>query len=73
MTNYDRLIDAIKDYLYTEYLSGKCGDNWDETAAATTAHEILKIVEEFQQKRAAMWQLKNLHTDPPTVHRIMYS
>lgn len=54
MTNYDRLIDAIKDYLYTEYLSGKCGDNWDETAAATTAHEILKIVEEFQQKRAAM-------------------
>jgi len=54
MTNYDKLIDSIKEYLYSEHLSGKCGEPWNEDEASKTAHEVLLIVEEFQQKRVAM-------------------
>lgn len=51
MTHYDRLMDAIKDHLYTFYVSGQQLDKWDETDAQETARSILFAVEEFQQKR----------------------
>lgn len=56
MTHYDRLIDTIKDHLYTQYISGLHNDGWDESDAQETADDILKAVEEFQDKRTKLNQ-----------------
>jgi hypothetical protein len=56
MTHYDKLMDAIKDHLYTYYTSGQKGDGWDEADAQESAQMILQAVEEFQQKRAKLSQ-----------------
>ena len=48
MTKYDKLMDAIKDYLYTYYISGQQGDGWDESDAQEVSHAILEAVEKFQ-------------------------
>ena len=41
-------MDAIKDHLYSCYVSGHQGDGWDEADAQESAHMILKAVEEYQ-------------------------
>jgi hypothetical protein len=58
MTHYDKLMDAIKDHLYTYYISGQQGDGWDEADAQESARMILEAVEEFQTKRTRinMWR-----------------
>jgi|Laugresu1bdmlbsd_1035121.scaffolds.fasta_scaffold04049_8 hypothetical protein len=48
MTKYDKLMDVIKDHLYSYYISGQQGDNWGEEDAKESAHQILIAVEEFQ-------------------------
>jgi hypothetical protein len=48
MTHYDKLIDSITNEIYSLYL---IANNWDEIEAKQTAHKILTLVEEFQQKR----------------------
>lgn len=48
MTRYDKLMDVIKDHLYSYYISGKHKDSWDEHDAKNSAKEILYAVEEFQ-------------------------
>jgi hypothetical protein len=48
MTHYDKLIDAIKNEIYNLYTTT---DSWEENEANQTAHKILTLVEEFQQKR----------------------
>lgn len=48
MTKYDRLMDTIKDHLYSYYISGQQGDGWDESDAVESAHMILEAVEQFQ-------------------------
>ena len=49
MTNYDRLIDTIKQELY-EYWTDTA--LWDESKANKTSHKILQHVEEFQNLRS---------------------
>lgn len=56
MTNYDRLMDVIKDHLYGYYISGTHKDGWDESDAQETASMILQAVEEFQDKRTKLNQ-----------------
>jgi hypothetical protein len=56
MTHYDKLMDAIKDQLYSYYISGQQNDGWDEADAQESAKIILDAVEEFQQKRAKLTQ-----------------
>ena len=51
MTHYDRLIDSIKDHLYSYYVNGQQKDKWNETDANESAQMILQTVEEFQAKR----------------------
>ena len=51
MTHYDKLIDSIKGEIYQLYTNI---DSWDEQKASQTAHKILTLVEEFQQKRATI-------------------
>ena len=48
MTNYDKLIDSIKQELYEYYSNISV---WDEQKANKTSHKILQIVEEFQSNR----------------------
>jgi hypothetical protein len=48
MTQYDKLMDVIKDHLYAYYLSGQKDDGWDEADAKESAHMILEVVEKFQ-------------------------
>jgi hypothetical protein len=48
MTHYDKLIDSIKNEIYNLYTTT---DSWKENEANETAHKILTLVEEFQQKR----------------------
>lgn len=48
MTNYDKLIDSIKQELYEFHSSTAL---WDEKDANETSHRILEIVEEFQSNR----------------------
>ena len=50
MTNYDRLMDTIKDHLYGYYISGQHNDGWDESDAQESSMMILEAVEEFQSK-----------------------
>ena len=56
MTHYDKLIDAISDKLYTWYVTGQMDSQFDDKMAKEDAHEILKIVEEFQSKREQLKQ-----------------
>jgi hypothetical protein len=56
MTHYDKLVDTIKDHLYSCYISGQQHDGWDEADANESAQMILKAVEEFQQIRAKINQ-----------------
>jgi hypothetical protein len=49
MTNYDKLIDAISNEIYSLNLSN---ESWNEEAAKKTSRKILEIVEEFQQIRS---------------------
>jgi hypothetical protein len=56
MTHYDKLMDVIKDHLYSCYVSGQQGDGWDEADAQESAKMILDAVEEFQQKRTKLLQ-----------------
>ena len=56
MTHYDKLMDVIKDELYSCYVSGKQGDGWDEASAQESAQMILQAVEEFQEKRVKLSQ-----------------
>lgn len=48
MTRYDKLMDTIKDHLYSYFISGQQGDGWDESDATEAAHAILQAVEEYQ-------------------------
>lgn len=56
MTHYDKLIDSIKIYLNAYYVSGQANLGWDEKDADVSAHSILKVVEEFQEKRNKQWR-----------------
>lgn len=56
MTHYDRLIDTIKDHLYTYYICGQHNDGWDEADAQETSAMILQAVEEFQNNRTKLNQ-----------------
>lgn len=56
MTNYDKLMDTIKDHLYGYYISGQHDDKWDEDDAQSSAKSILEAVEEFQSKSAKLNQ-----------------
>jgi hypothetical protein len=56
MTHYDKLMDVIKDQLYTYYIGGQHNDGWDEADACESAQLILQAVEEFQQKRVNLSQ-----------------
>ena len=47
MTHYDRLMDSISEEIYTIWQK----DTWDEGVAKEKSYAILKLVEEFQQKR----------------------
>jgi len=51
MTYYDKLIDSISDKLYTWYVTGQVDSQFDDEMAKKDAHEILTIVEEFQNIR----------------------
>lgn len=51
MTHYDKLIDSIKNQIYSLY---NTTDGWDENEATLISHKILTIVEEFQQKRVVI-------------------
>jgi hypothetical protein len=53
MTRYDKLMDIIKDHLYSYYISGQQGDGWDEADAHETSHAILQAVEEYQSSPLA--------------------
>ena len=48
MTNYDKLMDVIKDHLYAYYITGQHNDGWDESDAKESAHMILETVEKYQ-------------------------
>jgi len=48
MTKYDKLIDVIKQHLYTYYIDGEQQNGWDELKANESAHKILQTVEEYQ-------------------------
>lgn len=54
MTKYDMLIDAVNQKLYEVYKMGQSLDeeDWDDEYAGVISHEILEIVEEFQQSRS---------------------
>lgn len=51
MTNYDKLIDAISNEIYTLNLSN---ESWNEDEAKKTSRRILEIVEEFQQNQSLL-------------------
>lgn len=53
MTRYDKLMDIIKDHLYSYYISGQQGDGWDESDAQEVSHAILLVVEEYQSSPLA--------------------
>lgn len=48
MTPYDKLMDNIKDHLYSYYNKGQQNDGWDEADAVESAYMILQAVEEYQ-------------------------
>lgn len=52
MTHYDRLVDRIVEEIYFFWKDGQNGFDWDESLAKEKSDEILKMVEEFQSKRA---------------------
>lgn len=57
MTQYDKLMDVIKNHLYAYYLSGQKDDGWDEADAKESAHIILQAVEEYQSvPTVARWR-----------------
>lgn len=56
MTNYDKLMDVIKDYLFLYYSRGKDRDEWYEKDAEETSRSILEAVEEFQSKSTQIGQ-----------------
>jgi hypothetical protein len=51
MTNYDKLIDSISNEIYILNVSN---ETWNEDASKETSKRILKIVEEFQDKRSQL-------------------
>jgi hypothetical protein len=52
MTHYDKLIDSIVEEMW--YLWGANTTDWNESDAKLRAHNILKIVEEFQFTRTKL-------------------
>jgi hypothetical protein len=56
MTHYDKLIDSIENTLYTWYVTGQMDSHFNDEMAKRDAHEVLKMVEEFQQKRTDIKQ-----------------
>lgn len=57
MTQYDKLMDSIKNHLYAYYLSGHHDAGWDEADAKESAHTILQAVEEYQSvPTVARWR-----------------
>jgi hypothetical protein len=56
MTHYDKLIDSISDKLYTWYVIGQMDSQFDSKLVKKEAHEILTIVEEFQNNRTKVNQ-----------------
>lgn len=58
MTHYDKLIDSIKTQLYAYHMQGMAVVEWDEIDAEVSAKRILRMVEEFQQKRSNLTTTK---------------
>ena len=56
MTHYDRLIDSITDKLYIWYVTGQMDSQFNDEMAKKDAHEILTMVEEFQNNRTKLTQ-----------------
>lgn len=49
MTHYDQLIDSLVEEIYLVWANHEV---WEEKEAKETAHRMLMMVEEFQQKRS---------------------
>ena len=57
MTQYERLLTEIKDYLFTYYSSGSRDDGWDEADANESARMIVEIVKKFESiPTVAKWR-----------------